>query len=1010
MNRSPYELIASNDDSLWREGLDALSKEHSEKAALAIISLLSDRSWHKREAASKTLINWGNGVEALLAKNVSEQNVDQYYWSLFVLGHIGGDIANNVLKKGLQNKDSELRSYAVRGLGFVKKIENARALYPVLNDSNWSIRKLAFVQLLSFGELILDDLRHIISTPSKIPNHSIIALFVHIGKDNVIPELIKFYKEGNFALRFTVVSVLGELGTPRAIDFLIGSLSDPSWAIRKLACEQLIKLGSKAFDQLTASFGRVDSLIRHDIIKIIVNQITDKSMPLLKRLLAAPDLELKMLAIENMARLRSDAATAELINCLSEPDRIISDFAADCLTKKSNLNLELLLAQLNTEDENLRFQIIKVIGSIGGLAFIPIIRILEKGNKQEKLFLLGVLQKISPDSKVIDMLIKLLGDENWPIRNAASNCLVSYGESSVSSIVKALNSNSDDIRYWARRTLVLIGPKAVSTLIHIMEDGTEAGLIPHIVSALLSMNNPEAVPAVIKFLENNDEYRIEAVFSSIPSVTSKDVVNTVLNLLTHPEEKVAKWLSQILKKADAPFLHRTVFLGLSHSNDMVRFYVTEAIAEWQILTEADLKVLCRQLQVEKNIKNLHSLISCLAKHPSHISVDSVGSFLENCPASTMLDLMLEASSHDSPEFADMLKEMLNKRSDLITINDVDRVGSILGNLYKQNPNGLIKGLGSESKAYRMCCVIALDSFEDRKLAFDLMDNLLENEEVDVIQRAVKVLSKFFFYDDFRLKGALTDFFLNLGKIITEPLTEYIQTLENEFDKKAIVDLIESVGGEVSPDVLRSKGAQKVMLSDNHLDEVLEKRRMALEEIEKYDELIKESHTKELSIMFTDVKGFTAFSSKASLSEVMSMLKQHDEILKPVFEKYGGEALKKIGDAFLVVFENHNNALLAGMEIQRKLVEYNDTVPQERKLAIRITINTGSVIRTENDVMGDPVNLASRLEGITDAFEIVISEFTLAKIDRSIFELEPYGAHEFKGISRPIETYKVRWNR
>ena len=43
-------------------------------------------------------------------------------------------------------------------------------------------------------------------------------------------------------------------------------------------------------------------------------------------------------------------------------------------------------------------------------------------------------------------------------------------------------------------------------------------------------------------------------------------------------------------------------------------------------------------------------------------------------------------------------------------------------------------------------------------------------------------------------------------------------------------------------------------------------------------------------------------------------------------------------------------------------------------------------------------------------EIVISEFTLAKIDRSIFELEPYGAHEFKGISRPIETYKVRWNR
>ena len=142
---------------------------------------------------------------------------------------------------------------------------------------------------------------------------------------------------------------------------------------------------------------------------------------------------------------------------------------------------------------------------------------------------------------------------------------------------------------------------------------------------------------------------------------------------------------------------------------------------------------------------------------------------------------------------------------------------------------------------------------------------------------------------------------------------------------------------------------------------------------------------------------------------MSMMKQHDEILQPVFQKYGGEPLKKIGDAFLVVFEEHNNALLAGMEIQRKLVEYNNTAPQERKLAVRITINTGSVIRTENDVMGDPVNLASRLEGITDAFEILISEFTYNKIDKNIFELEDNGAHQFKGISRPINTYKVKWS-
>lgn len=1009
MNRSPYELISSSDDSLWREGLEALLSEHSERSCKALVDALSDQSWRKRETVAKSLVKWGDGLSGYLEKFVSDKNSDQYYWILYILGNIGDEKSLAILKKGLQNKNSEYRSYAVRGIGILKKLENARSLYPLLNDNNWTIRKLVFEQLLSYGNIILDDLRKIILTPSKIPNHSVIALFIKIGRDSVLTEIGNFYSNGNFALRFSILNSLGELGSSKAIDFLISGLSDRSWAIRRLAAEQLLKLGTKAFDQLSSSFGRVDSLVRYDIINILVNLLGDKSLPLLKRILSSPDQELKMMAIENLAKLKSDESVNEIIACLSLQDRIVSDFAAECLTKKHNLNLDILLDILNTNDENLRFQAIRVIGSIGGIAFIPILKILEKGNKQEKLFLLGVLQKISPDLKVIDKLIELLDDKDWPIRNAAANCLVNYGEKSVTAIVKALNAPSEDIRFWAKKSLIMIGPKAVKVLIDIMEDGTEPGLLPHIVSALLSMNNPEAVPAVIKFLESSDEFRIENVFSSIPEITSKDVVTTILNLLTHPEEKVAKWLSFLLKKADSTYLHNTVFLGFSHSNERVRFYIYEAVASWDLLTENDLKIICRQLQVEKNIKNLHSLISCLAKHPLPASVKAVENFLLQCPPKTMLELMLEASTFYSSQYAEMLRNILNSRAELITVEDGDKVGKILGNLYKNNPEGLVKGLKSSSKAYRLCCVVALESIEDRKVAFDIMDNVLENEEPEIIKRVVKLLAKFFFLDDFRLKGALTDFFLSLGKVITEPLTEYIQTLENEIDKKALVDLIESVGGSVSSDILLSKGQHKVMLSDNHLDEVLEKRRMALEELEKYDELIKESHTKELSIMFTDVKGFTAFSSKASLSEVMSMMKQHDEILQPVFTKYNGEILKKIGDAFLVVFEEHNNSLLSAIEIQRKLLEYNNSVPQERKLAVRISINTGSVIRTEKDVMGDPVNLASRLEGITDAFEIIISEFTYAKINKSIFDLENNGAHQFKGISRPINTYKVKWS-
>ncbi len=1008
MSRSPYELIKSTDDALWREGLAALLIEHTPESAAAIINILCDKAWHKREAAAKALLEWGPEIGPQILSHLNEHNQDQFYWLLHVLGQLGDESSLAAVKQILHHRDAELRGYAVRAVAAHKKIENARTLYPLLNDPNWAIRKLVFEQLLAFGEEILDDLRKIINTPSKVPNHSVIALFVKIGQDSVIEELRKIYQDGSFALRYSIVSALGELGTALAIDFLINSMADGSWAIRQMAAEQFIKLGPKVFEKLTAAFSRSDSLIRYDIIKILVELLGDKSMPLIQRLLTATDQEHKLLAIENLTRLKSDEATATLLRCLADNDRIVSDYAADCLAQKPNLNIELLLQHLSTEDENLRFQIIKIIGSIGGLALAPIIKILETGNKQERLFLLGVLQKIAPHPQLIDVLIKLLDDANWPVRNAAAHCLVNYGEASVTSIVRALNDNSDDIQFWSRKALVMIGPKAVITLKNILEENTDPGLIPHIVSALLSMNHPEAVPAVTKFLETSDEYRIESVMSSVPSITSKDVVNTVLNLLTHPEEKVCRWLAHLLKKADAQALRRTVFLGFSHSNDMVRFYVAEAVSGWTSLTENDIKVISRQLQVEKSLKNLRAMVVILARHPYPSAIKSLLEYLEASQPTTMLDLMMVIAAQKKPEYLKMLDHLLNKRSEVITLDDVDRVGKILGHVYQNHPEGLVQGLTSPSKAYRLCCIIALDSIDDRRIAFSIMETLLPNEEVDVIHRAVKTLARYFFHDDFRLKGAITDFFLSLGTMITKPLSEYIEELENEIDRKSLVDMIESVGGTVDPELLRPKGEAKVVLSDNHLDEVLEKRRQALEELEKYDELIKTTHTLDLSVMFTDVKGYTAFSAKASLSEVMSMLKQHDEILKPVFEKYSGDILKKIGDAFLVVFENHNNAILAAIDIQRKLNAFNASVNEERKLAIRVAINSGSVIRTENDVLGDTVNLASRLEGIGDAFEILISEYTLQRINRQIFEIEAHGEHMLKGIDKPVKAFKVKW--
>ena len=86
MEKSPYELVQSFDENLWRQGMSALLVEHTQPALDALLHLLSDKAWRKREAAAKTLVEWGPEVIPALVERLSLQNLDECYWLTFVLG------------------------------------------------------------------------------------------------------------------------------------------------------------------------------------------------------------------------------------------------------------------------------------------------------------------------------------------------------------------------------------------------------------------------------------------------------------------------------------------------------------------------------------------------------------------------------------------------------------------------------------------------------------------------------------------------------------------------------------------------------------------------------------------------------------------------------------------------------------------------------------------------------------------------------------------------------------
>lgn len=196
-----------------------------------------------------------------------------------------------------------------------------------------------------------------------------------------------------------------------------------------------------------------------------------------------------------------------------------------------------------------------------------------------------------------------------------------------------------------------------------------------------------------------------------------------------------------------------------------------------------------------------------------------------------------------------------------------------------------------------------------------------------------------------------------------------------------------------------------------------------------DELIKHpeklelgGEDKEITVLFSDIRGFTTLSEKLTPQALVSHLNEYLSAMTDIIFNYEGTLDKYVGDEIMAFWnapveqKNHADlACLTAMEMMKKLSELNKGWPEEKKLNIGIGLNTGimtvgnmgSQSRMDYTLMGDSVNLGARLEGTNKIYgtNIIISEFTFQKIkDRFICrELDNI---RVKGKHKPVKIYEV----
>jgi class 3 adenylate cyclase len=140
---------------------------------------------------------------------------------------------------------------------------------------------------------------------------------------------------------------------------------------------------------------------------------------------------------------------------------------------------------------------------------------------------------------------------------------------------------------------------------------------------------------------------------------------------------------------------------------------------------------------------------------------------------------------------------------------------------------------------------------------------------------------------------------------------------------------------------------------DRLEELLEARAQAEQELEKL--------RTPMTILFSDIKGSTAYAEKKGDVEYMAMINRHNSILFPVIEAEGGRVVKTIGDAILACFQDPVGAVKAGVGMQRVLVEDRKGRAEIDEIHIRVGLHMGLGLIKDGDVFGDVVNAASRVQ-------------------------------------------------
>ena len=162
-----------------------------------------------------------------------------------------------------------------------------------------------------------------------------------------------------------------------------------------------------------------------------------------------------------------------------------------------------------------------------------------------------------------------------------------------------------------------------------------------------------------------------------------------------------------------------------------------------------------------------------------------------------------------------------------------------------------------------------------------------------------------------------------------------------------------------------------------------------------------------TILAADVVGYSRHMGIDEIGTLTALKTHQNELIEPKAVQYHGRTIKLMGDGTLMEFSSVVDAVRFAIEVQAAMQQYNEGVPDDRQIVYRIGINASDIIVDDDDIYGDGVNIAARLQGLAEPGGICVARNVVDQVGNKLdVKFENLGELEVKNITKPVSAYRV----